>query len=262
MKPHPTPEQALASAYLDGDVTAAERARVDGSPELLALVASMRHAVSLIAAVTPPPDAGREAALAAALAEFDTRTNGNLNSTSNVISLDSHRRWPAAVLTAAAAVVLVGVVGISVLRDTSDHKSESAALATDDEATKRSDTGVADGAVAGAQPTGGADEVILQSSVATLEIDDPQDLLTLAPPAPYADTAPVADTTGIAAETATSAERLDSYNVDALACMTDTQVFLADISYRGMLAIAVRDTVTGVTEAIDSNCRVLARVNS
>lgn len=250
-----TPDQALASAYLDGDATAVERARVEGSPEMLAIVASLRHVAASIAAVPPPSVATREAGFAAALAEFDARVSLAARG-SNVVSLASRRRWPTRVLTAAAAVVLVGVVGISVLRN--DDSSNSASLATD---TKRADTGVAEDAVGGAQPVNAGDEVVLQSSAATLEIFDPQDLLSLTPPAaPTADSSPVADTTAAAGETSASPERFDSYHVDALACMSDTQIFLADISYRGMLAIAVRDTVTGVTEAIDGNCTVLARV--
>ena len=99
----------------------------------------------------------------------------------------------------------------------------------------------------------------LESAGPVLEINDPQDLLTLEPASPsIADASP--DTTSVVGATSPSPERFNSYNVEALACMSDTQVFLADVYYRGMLAIAVRDTVTGVTEAIDGNCTVLARV--
>ncbi len=249
-----TPEQALASAYLDGDVTAVERARVDASVELLAMVASLRSASTLIAGVAPPTDTTREAGIAAALAAFDELGTNN-RAVSLPVSLDS-RRWPTRVLTAAAAVILVGIVGISVLRNNSSD--DGASLATD---TKRAETGVAEDAAGNAEPNG--DQVVLAtSSSALLEIDDPQDLLALtAPTPPSADTSPVADTTAGVGESSPSPTRVESYNVDAVACMTDTQEFLADISYRGMIAIAVRDTVTGVTEAIDSNCTVLARVN-
>ena len=248
MKPAPaTPEQALASAYLDGDVTVVERSRVDASPELLALVASMRDTSAMIAVVPASSAIARETGIAAALAEFDS---------SNVVSLAGRRRWPTTVLTAAAAVVLFGVVGISVLRSSRDSNSDTAASATE---SKRSETVVADDASGGAQPASASDEVVLQSVASALEINDPQELLTLAPTAATADSSP-ADTTSGGAESAPAPKRFNSYNVDALACLTDTQVFLADIYYRGMLAIAVRDTVTGVTEAIDGNCTVLARV--
>jgi hypothetical protein len=250
-----TPEQELASAYLDGDATAGERARVDRSPELQAAVASLRHNATLVAAAPPASSAVREAAIAAALAEFDSLHSSN-SAVSLPVSIASYRRWPTRVLAAAAAIVLVGVVGISVLRNTDEHKSESASLATD---SKRAGT---EDAVAGAQPATGNGQTVLAASVAAIEINDPQDLLTLtAPTPPSADSSPVADTTAIAGETSPSPTAFESYNVDALACMSDTQEFLADIYYRGTIAIAVRDTVTGVTEAIDSNCTVLARVN-
>lgn len=247
-----TLEQALASAYLDGDVTAAERAQVEASAELQAMVAALRGTSTLIATVAAPSEATREAGIAAALAAFDGL------SAHNVVSLDSRRRWPSRVLTAAAAVLLVGVVGASVLRnDSSDTK---ASVAPDG---KRSETGVAEDAAGSAEPASADNEVVLATSAALLEISDPQDLLSLSvPTAPPADTSPVADTTaGGAGESTPAPARLDSYNVDALACLSETQLFLADISYRGMVAIAVRDTVTGVTEAIDGNCTVLARVN-
>jgi hypothetical protein len=38
------------------------------------------------------------------------------------------------------------------------------------------------------------------------------------------------------------------------------QVVLGEISWQGTPAVAVRDTVTGVTEAIDQQCNVLATV--
>ena len=259
MKPErATPEQALASTYLDGDVTAVERAQVDASPELLALVASMRDNAAMIAKVAAPSAATREAGVAAALAEFDARGAESNLAILLPVSLASRRRWPTTVLTAAAAAVLVGVAAVSVLRNTNDSKSESASHVTDNETTKRADPGDPAG---GALPATAGDEIVLESVASALAINDPQDLLTLTPPAPpIADTSPVADTTAGAGESTPSPQRIDSYNVDAIACMSDTQVFLADISYRGMLAIAVRDTVTGVTEAIDGNCTVLARV--
>ena len=252
-----TPEQALASSYLDGDVTTVERATVDASPELLALVASLRSAAAMIAAFASPSAASRETGVAAALAEFDSLAVGNQLAASNVVSLAGRRRWPTTVLTAAAAVVLVGVVGISVLRSSSDSSSDTASVGSD---TKRSGPNV-DDAAGGAQPPTAGGEVVLESVASALVIDDPQDLLTLAPaPSPAAD-APPADTTASVGATTTASQRFNSYNVTAVGCMSDTQVFLADIYYRGMLAIAVRDTVTGVTEAIDGNCTVLARVN-
>ena len=239
MNPHSDAHYELASAYLDNEVTPGERAQVESSPELLALVASLRQVAGVIALVPTAGHAVREAAIAAATGEFDTR-NGN----GNVVSLAGRRRWPTAVMSAAAAVVLLGVVSISVLSDSDDEKS--AAVAT----VPKLEASTAEDAVGAALPESSGGEVLVAMDAA-LAIEDPQDLLTL----PYPPVAPPADTTQSADQ-----EAQRSYNLDALACMTDDQVFLADIYFQGMLAIAARDTVTGVTEAIDGSCTVLARV--
>lgn len=239
-----TLEQALASAYLDGDVTAAERARVEGEPELLTLVASMRHVSTAIGTVAAPTAAIRERGIAAALAEFDA-----LGNRTNVISLAGRRRLSTAVLSAAAAVILLGVVAVAVFQsDSGSNKSETASLETD---TKMASPEAAEDAVGAGVPTNDADEVLVAME-APIEIENPEQLAALTIPEPSANTG------GVGGDG--DAQRVESLYIDALACMNDDQVFLADIYYRGTPAIAVRDTVTGVTEAIDSTCTVLARV--
>lgn len=254
---HITPEQALASAYLDGDVTPAERARVDAAPELLALVASMRHVAGLIAAVPAPIAARRESGIAAALDVFDRLESGQ-SEEGGVVSLASRRRFSKAVLSAAAAVLLVGVVGISVLsNNSSNDKSDSASREAD---TKLAEPTAEDAATGAADESNGGE--VMVTLAAPVAIENLEELAALTLPEPPADgmtpAATTADTT--AAGNDVDTQRLESFNIEALACMSDTQVFLADIYYQGMLAIAVRDTVTDVTEAIDSTCTVLARV--
>lgn len=61
----------LASAYLDGDVTADERALVEADPELLADVDRLRAVRMLVGDVEPPAISVREAHLAAALGAWD-----------------------------------------------------------------------------------------------------------------------------------------------------------------------------------------------
>jgi len=244
----------LASAYVDGDVTAAERAQVEATPELLALAATMRHAATATAAVRAPSKQVRKTAIAAAMAEFDS-----LHRVSNVVSLASRRRWPNAVLATAAGFVLVGVVGISVLNSGTDNKSSA------DQAgeTKLAGESTED-AVVDAAPTAVVSE-ILEASGPVLDVATPAELRALVVP-PSADESP-ADTTAAGGDTGAGnddgddSQRFDVFNADAVACMTDSQIFLADIWYQGTLAIAVRDTVTGVTEAIDDTCAVLARVS-
>lgn len=243
----PTPEQELASAYLDGDVTAVERAHVESTPELQALVASMREVKMLVASVPVASAAVREVALTSALAQFDAIGSG-----SNVISLDSRRRWPTRVMSAAAAVVLLGVVGISVLQSPGDDKSADTASR---EADPKFEAQTADDAIGAAVPDTATGEEVLIGMASPIVIDDPQQLLELTLPLP-----PTPDADGGSDTSSPASQRGESSNVDALACMTDDQEFLADIYYQGTLAIAVRDTVTGVTEAIDSTCTVLASV--
>ena len=61
----------LASAYLDGEVDAAERARVEGDPELLAEVERLRTVRVLIGDIEPSPISTREELLANALDAWD-----------------------------------------------------------------------------------------------------------------------------------------------------------------------------------------------
>jgi len=61
----------LASAYLDGQVDAAERARVEGDPELLAEVDRLRTVRVLIGDTEPSPISTREELLANALDAWD-----------------------------------------------------------------------------------------------------------------------------------------------------------------------------------------------
>ncbi|NMD25593.1 MAG: hypothetical protein GYA65_15580, partial [Actinobacteria bacterium] len=108
-------------------------------------------------------------------------------------------------------------------------------------------------------------------------IDTPEQLLTLQAP-PMGDAAPAAtefdqpDSSSVntlAAEQPTSldstvdtaAAKIDgAFARPALACLNEQQQFLADIQYQGIFAIAARDMVTGVTQAITDDCVVLASV--
>jgi hypothetical protein len=61
----------LANAYLDGDVTADERARIESDPQLLAEVERLRSVRALLSDVDPPSISVREAQLATALDVWD-----------------------------------------------------------------------------------------------------------------------------------------------------------------------------------------------
>ena len=141
----------LASAYLDGDVTADERAQVDGNPELTAEVERLRLVQALLADVENPPISIREQHLAAALSAWDRlpateRSGANRDATPSGIdpaaaavaasistppptSLASRRRKSSTgwILGAAAAVAVVMGGGI-ILQSQSNEDDSSASI--------------------------------------------------------------------------------------------------------------------------------------
>ena len=74
-----TPDTELASAALDGEITSAERAQVEGSAELRAVMNSYSAIRDQLAVVAAPTRA-REGALSAALAVFDELSTATDNS--------------------------------------------------------------------------------------------------------------------------------------------------------------------------------------
>ena len=115
MADDPQPNAAeLASAYLDGEATPDERARVEGDPALLAEVERLRAVAAAVAEVPAPSADRRDAAVAAALAAFDELRVGTTPPPAppaTVSSLDRRRqarRMQALTAVAAAAVLVVG----------------------------------------------------------------------------------------------------------------------------------------------------------
>lgn len=151
----------LASAYVDGEASAEEIARVEGDPALLSLVEEFRALRQSSVADDIDPDR-REQHISAALAAFDEihgskpsqlgsaqtaaqttapptsqarphNTSGTTDhstaQTGNVTSLEQHRarrRGPAWLLNAAAAVVVVGGIGFAVTQLPEDSGNDAA----------------------------------------------------------------------------------------------------------------------------------------
>ena len=137
---HERDDVELASAYLDGEATSDERARVEGDAELLALVDRMRRVRNAVSEIAPAPAPGRERAIAAALREFDRSAAETDQPTppANVVPLDRRRRLSALQgLTAAAAAALV-VVGGFVIAGRND--SDDSSVARDAEPTTTATT--------------------------------------------------------------------------------------------------------------------------
>lgn len=109
MNDHLDPDD-LASAALDGDVDAAERARIAADPALQARVDALGEVRGLLGDTPGPSAAAREAAIAAALGEFDVlhAPAPVRRPPAPVISLASRRRFRWALSAAAAAVLVVG----------------------------------------------------------------------------------------------------------------------------------------------------------
>src|SRR5258706_1201909 len=121
-----------ASAYLDGELDAAERASVAADPEAMALVEKfmqLRHTLGEIDAVA---DDVRASAITAALAEFDVRQKIGAAAPvpARVTSLPT--RWQRAyrVLGGVAAAAVIAVVAVAALNATTGHDSRSSSEAT------------------------------------------------------------------------------------------------------------------------------------
>jgi len=262
---HPLHE--LASAYLDGDVTEAERAQVEGSPELQSLVADLGAVRSSLADVPPAPVAGLVAAMTAVFAEFDLlATAGSAGAPlAPVVSLAQRRRWPARVMAAAAAVLLVGFAGNAVFNGANGQDDNSSASATaEKEMVLAAPEDQAVVAAADSAPASTIGSIFGGGDVAVV-IDAPEDLLAL--DLPNADGTSDIGTSWGSSETIpveSAPATADMVRVGsarpAFACLTTDQVFLADILYEGQYAVAARDTVTGVTLAIADDCSVLVTV--
>ncbi|MEO5901369.1 MAG: hypothetical protein ABIR68_14755 [Ilumatobacteraceae bacterium] len=149
----------LASAYIDDDLDALASAKVESSPELLAMVVEVRQLRDSLA--TPPvvPPLARESAIAAALAAFDAghstsnpspdvapdvppaydaaATSGSATEVRAVVhDLEARRaRRRFTWITGAAAAVMVVVIGVVALRsgngsDTNLSSSKQATATT------------------------------------------------------------------------------------------------------------------------------------
>ncbi|HEY1278027.1 MAG TPA: hypothetical protein VGF22_00045 [Acidimicrobiales bacterium] len=117
----------LASAYLDGEATAAERARVEADPELVRRVAQLGVVRAALGA--PGPSAGaetRDHAIATALAAASPPA-------ATVTPIERHRssRRALTILGAAAAAVgVIAAVAVVATRSSNTGTSSSAAVST------------------------------------------------------------------------------------------------------------------------------------
>ena len=264
------PDLLAASAVFDGVADDAERARVDASPVLGEMVVGFAAIRAALRDVPPAPAVELDDAVAAALAEFDVLANAPAVAAAATVPAAARARW-SRVLAVAAAAVLLGVVGVAVAKGVggSSRSSSSSARTTG----LQSATTPAGGTVAAAADSDGSPGAFgVTSTIGVIDVaadalpayDQPNDLRTL----PGTVDSTVGGATADSAPVAPAASPGKGVQQPLIGAMpfpftcplTAQQVFIAEISWKGTPAAAVRDTVTGITQAIDPQCKVLVSV--
>lgn len=212
-----------ASAYLDGELDAAEMARAEATPAVMAEVEQLRALQVSLRDVDPPTSQARERAIAAALAEFDagsgvpavadTRTEARPSPVVPFRPRPAYGRW----LTVAAACVAVGVLGIVVSNGVGGGDDEAAGQ-IDDVDTAAFDAGTS----ARAEASIFADSAAAEESAST-------ELATSATAAPAAD-AGSAEASAAASELTPGAPATTSATDQAAPAPTSTIVFDPDVA--------------------------------
>ncbi len=125
-----------ASAYLDGELDAEEQALAEADPAVMAEVEVLRSLQAELRDVASPAAGARESAIAAALAQFDAAQFDAAQSTTTAAAPEhtdrvvpfrprpAYSRW----LTAAAAVVAIGLVGVVIAQSTRGGDDEQSAI--------------------------------------------------------------------------------------------------------------------------------------
>ena len=123
MNDHGLPPDELASAFLDDELTAAESEAVRQDPDLTARAGELRQATEAVGETVTPPPGAADAAVEAALADFDARRRA---------PADMARRRPRglAVITGVAAAVAIGFVvaaAVGLFAERGDDAADTAA---------------------------------------------------------------------------------------------------------------------------------------
>jgi negative regulator of sigma E activity len=252
----------LASAYLDGELDAAERATAANDAGTMALVDLFARIRAELGEIPPVVDSTRTAAMAAALSEFDAiRAAATMPEvaavSANVTSLPRERRVRAyQLVTGLAAAAVIVVIGVAALASRGDDPGASptavqapattAAPAAQLPSPKSLETAETAAAAGGSQ--------VLAASAADSAI-----------PAIGTGEELTAYAASIDAERNTEspgAPQAGSLDASALPdCLPPTDTVLGAISFQGTPALAVRDA-DGELQAVDAtDCRVLFPVS-
>lgn len=288
------PSRLLASAALDNEVDADDRARVEASPELrqemeqYRTIAAEMRSVEVLAS-------SRESAVAAALAVFDELANdrpvvatGAVTPPASLASMRARRRqlWLGRIGSGLAAAAVVAVVGIAALRSGSGEDKKSATtVAVVDQASGAVPASAAKSQSADASlstPSAQAPNVAGSSSAATattaaaaetVPVDpwvgapsftNPEELLAYAGarPGPSSTAAATAASTavpaggGVADTTAgTTAGTATPAPVTLAACAAPAGGSLVPVFYGGQRAYLERDDAAGLLRVLNpDNC--------
>ena len=270
----------LASAYLDGELDATERAAAAADPDVMQAVASIARVRAALGEVAPVVASTKTAAIAAALAEFDA-----LHATAEpvvapvavatVISMQARRQRAYRALTRVAAVLVVGVVVVTALKALGGGESKDSATsatafqpaATEapqlkiaaDTASPAAATEAAAGTVAA-----GANSAAGSTTADVPEVDSDEALKQYAASFEAQAAAPTAAATETSvAAAATAAPAPAAGGFASIACLSSDQTLLGSIIFQGTPAYAVHDAASGTVQAIDqTDCRVLREVDA
>ncbi|MEE9414502.1 MAG: hypothetical protein V3V01_04395 [Acidimicrobiales bacterium] len=167
------PDDELVSAYLDGEATVDEVARVEADPELLRQVEAFRAVASLTAAAPARPDdyaATRERAINAALAA--SSTTPKVTSLAPVQARRSRFSKPMLGVLSAAAVILVFFLGAAIVGNLGGgDDADTAASSADFDVTSDGAGDAADDS----DDSGGADGTVLTEATAEQAPEAPGD---------------------------------------------------------------------------------------
>jgi SWI/SNF-related matrix-associated actin-dependent regulator 1 of chromatin subfamily A len=271
----------VASAYLDGELDATERAAASADPDVMADVESFTRVRAALGEIDPVVASTKTAAIAAALAEFDAIHAAAEVAATNVVSLQSRRMRSYRVLSGVAAVLVVGAVVVTALNASGGDEKDSASSATEIPAASPAElpsikiagpteaaTAATDAPAATAAPAatvaGSSDRgVAADSGAAAVPVIDTTEALK-----EFAASVESASTTTVSSEPL-DAEAPPPYGNPApaaggyapAACIRSDQVVLGSILFQGSPAFAVRDTASGALQAVDAaDCRVLIEV--
>lgn len=269
------PINELASAYLDDELDAAERAAASADPEVMATVESFARVRSALSDAAPVDGNAKDAAVAAALAEFDARQRVATAAVpaATVTSMQARRRAYRA-LTGVAAAVAILAIGIAAINGARGGDTKSSAVRVESAPTGAIAPSAADAPQSkAAADTGAAAGTAAPSAETVAAASQAGNATALAPAAvtPQVDTreALVQYAAGIEGATASSPQAptttvpaSGTFGTPPIPCLTSHQQVLGGpITVNGVPAYAVRDTSNGALQAIKTtDCVVLLEV--